>query len=155
MSQKEVKRRNVARTVFIQAWKYFKRSKISSFSFALKLAWRAVRSMVRFHYSKVKGVSMGNRQALLKRLARYAPQDVFLSFLREPDNPFDPNAIQVVAEVRNKGQAAIGYVAKELAAIIAPILDSGNKEAVVLFNGIHSTTGINSFLGCNFCYAIL
>lgn len=111
--------------------------------------------MIRFYYSKVKGVTIGNRQTLLRRLTRYAPQDVFLSFVREPNNPADPNAIQVIAGVRGKGQAVIGYVAKELAAELAPILDSGKKEAVVLFDGICSTTSYNSFLGCSFRYTTL
>jgi len=71
MSQKESTRRKMARAVFLQAWKYIKRSGIRTFSLALKLAWRTIRSLAHFSYSKVRGVSFANRQVLLKKLAGY------------------------------------------------------------------------------------
>ena len=155
MSQREATRRKMARTVFLKAWWFLKRINLISFSVALKLAWKTVRSMAHFNYSKVRGVSFGNRQALLKKLAGYAPDNIFLTFIREPGNPADSNAIQIVAQVRTKGQAVIGYLAKDIAALIAPILDSGKEIAVVQFCGISGTTGNNGNLGCNFCYTLL
>lgn len=45
-----------------------------------------------------------------------------LSLLREPENPYDTNAIQVIDP---ESQIFIGFVAKEVAAEIAPLMDEG------------------------------
>jgi len=48
---------------------------------------------------------------------------------REPGNPFDPNAIQVIDLVT---EYHVGYVAKEAAAEIAHLLDDGAKYTCTL-----------------------
>lgn len=153
MSIKEQRRRNIASAVFKQAWRFKKRTILFTLSLAasLKLAWRAVRSMVRIRHSKVAGVS--RRQAVLWRLAQYNQEDIILYFEREPENQFDSNAVQVVVAVKARGKAVLGYMKKELAAVIAPILDAG-AQALVLFDGV-TGTGSKGLLGCNYSYIII
>ena len=85
--------------------------------------------------TRAAGVTYGNRQKLLERLSAYPPEDVTLTLRREPDNLHDPNAILIVARVRGKGSAAVGYVPRGLARCLAPILDAG-RAVQVLFQGI-------------------
>ena len=75
--------------------------------------------------TKAVGVTYGNRQTLLDHLTRYAPEDITVTLQRENNNAADSNAIQIVAAVRNKGAAVIGYINRELAAAIAPLMDKG------------------------------
>ncbi len=75
--------------------------------------------------TKAVGVTYGNRQTLLDHLTRYAPEDITVTLQREKDNTNDRNAVRIVAAVRNKGAAVIGYINRELAAAIAPLMDKG------------------------------
>ncbi len=59
--------------------------------------------------TKAAGVTHGNRQKLLERLKRYSLDDITVTLRREQYNAHDPNAVQIVAAVRNKGAAVIGY----------------------------------------------
>lgn len=74
---------------------------------------------------KAVGVTHGNRQTLLDHLTRYKPDDITVTLQREQNNAHDRNAIQIVAAVRSKGSAVIGYINRELAAALAPLLDKG------------------------------
>ncbi|WHH57193.1 HIRAN domain-containing protein [Petroclostridium sp. X23] len=155
MSDKEIKRRKIARAVFVEAWYLKKQTVIFIYGIgtALKIAWNTVRSYMRYHYSKVRGTTFGNRQTLLKRLSMYDAKDIILSFVREPNNPADASAVQVWASVQNRGKVCIGYLSKQLAAELAPLLDAG-KMAVVKFDCI-TGIGRNSYLGCNFRFLII
>lgn len=51
-----------------------------------------------------------------------------LTLVREPGNPFDPNAIMFVTATGRM----VGYVDKELAKTLAPLIDAGQKFTVVL-----------------------
>ncbi len=154
MSKKEQKRRSVARVVFLEAWRYHRRTILFTISLAtsLKIAWQTVRSLVRVHYSKVYGVKRW--QAILWRLKEYRPEDIILYFKREMDNSHDSNAIQIIAAVKGKGSAVLGYLRQELAATIGPALDSGMVEALVIFDRI-TGTGSKGLLGCNFSYLLI
>lgn len=154
MSERELKRRQIASTVFRAAWDLKKRTTLFAYSFksALFLSWRTVRSMLRFIRTKVRGTTFENRQKLLGRLRAYDCRDVIMDLVREPANAFDANAIQVWVHVREKGNGCIGYVSKELAMEIAPQLDAG-KHAVTLFDGI--TGGGDMNFGCNFRYLLI
>lgn len=68
------------------------------------------------HYEvRVVGTAYNGRQSVVKNLR---PNDaVFLE--REPNNPFDCNAIKVI----DLSDRQIGYIARHLAAILAPQLD--------------------------------
>lgn len=67
---------------------------------------------------RVAGVSFDGRQALIARLVTSDPCRI----VPEPDNKFDPNALAV--HVASGGEVLhIGYIPKEFAARIAPLLD--------------------------------
>ncbi len=85
--------------------------------------------------TKAVGVTYGNRQTLLDHLTRYAPEDITVTLQREQGNTADSNAIQIVAAVRSKGAAVIGYINRELAAAIAPLMDKG-AEIVSRFKAV-------------------
>lgn len=152
MSKKEIVRRKIARAVFLEAWKFWRRTTISSFSAALKLAWKTVRCLARMCYSKVRGVTYGSRQKLLKRLKNYRPEHILLYFERDTENAVDPNAIKIIAQVKGKGSAVIGYVSRKITAEIAPLLDK-KKEAVVLLQEI--TGNSRNGLGCNYSFIVI
>ena len=72
---------------------------------------------------KVVGVTFEGRQEIIKQLDR---SDI-ITIRREPTNRFDTNAIAVWSE---KGQ--IGYIGKDYATILAPMMDAGTKfEAII------------------------
>jgi hypothetical protein len=75
----------------------------------------------------VKGVSFGNRQEALRRLASYNPADVRAILVPEPSNPADPAAVAVMVGVQNgKGLFLLGYVPRDL----CPVVDAlrGNRS---------------------------
>lgn len=110
--------------------------------------------MLPIWHSKARGTTFGNRQDVLRRLTRYSPSDIGLYFEREPNNEFDANAIKIIAIVRNHGFALVGYVSKELASGLAPMLDEGH-EAAVFFNGITGSDEGGYNFGLNFDFVIL
>jgi len=65
--------------------------------------------------TRVVGVSFDNRQSVVALLS----EGERVSLIREPDNPFDPNAIKVIRWDRQQ----IGYLDRELAKILAPRMD--------------------------------
>ncbi|MCL2181393.1 MAG: HIRAN domain-containing protein [Treponema sp.] len=70
----------------------------------------------------VKGVSFGNKQEALKRLAAYSPGQIRAVLVPEPTNPKDSTAIAVRVGVQNgKGLFTVGYVPKEMTAVINAI----------------------------------
>ena len=94
-------------------------------SAAMLRARRTVKQRV--IHTKTAGVTRGNRQALLDRLTRYSAEDISITLNREPENTADRNAVQVIAAVRGKGAAVMGYLNRQLAAAIAPLLDKGKQ----------------------------
>jgi len=59
----------------------------------------------------VKGVSFGNRQEALRRLATYAPDQVRAFVVPEPENPVDRNAMAVMVGVNwGRGFYKLGYL---------------------------------------------
>ena len=79
--------------------------------------------------TKTTGVTHGNRQKLLARLSRYSPDEITIKLNREPENAADKNAVQVIAAVKGKGAAVMGYLNRHLAAAIAPLMDKGKAVA--------------------------
>ncbi len=92
-------------------------------SAAMVRAWITVKTR-RINVRAV-GVTHGNRQTLLDHLTRYRADDITVTLHRERENANDGNAIRIVAAVRNKGAAVIGYINRELAAALAPLIDKG------------------------------
>jgi len=72
----------------------------------------------------VKGVTFGNRQEALKRLAVYNPDQIRAVLVPEPTNPKDPAAIAVMVGIQNgRGLFKIGYVPANVTAIVNAIGD--------------------------------
>jgi guanyl-specific ribonuclease Sa len=64
----------------------------------------------------VRGVSFGNRQEALKRLAAYAPDQVRAFVVPEPENAADRKAARVMVGVQNgRGLYCLGYLPSEYA----------------------------------------
>lgn len=80
----------------------------------------------------VVGVSfMEDYPTNLHRLAivhTHRREDISVALVRNPDNPYDSNAIQV----RYMGYM-VGHLPKEVAARIAPILDAGGEYEAIVF----------------------
>lgn len=68
-----------------------------------------------FHI-KVAGVTFQGRQETVAKLSEGDP----LTLEREPDNPYDPNAIKVLTE-----HGEVGYVPREYAAAVGVHLSAG------------------------------
>jgi hypothetical protein len=70
----------------------------------------------------VRGVSFGNRQEALKRLAGYAPEQVRAVLVPEPSNRIDPAAVAVMVGVNGgKGLFRLGYVPQTLAPVVVAL----------------------------------
>jgi hypothetical protein len=70
----------------------------------------------------VRGVSFGNRQEALRRLAAYNPAQVRAVLVPEPENPADPAAVAVMVGVNGgKGLYRLGYVPRSLAPVAAAL----------------------------------
>jgi hypothetical protein len=82
----------------------------------------------------VRGVSFGNRQEALRRLAAYNPADVRAVLVPEPENPADPVAVAVLVGVNGgKGLYRLGYVPRNLAPIVAAL--GGRLPALRVVSG--------------------
>lgn len=69
-----------------------------------------------FH-TKIVGVTFEDRQSAIAALRPGTP----LRFEREPENPYDANAIAV----REPRGSQVGYLNRRLAAVLAPVIDAG------------------------------
>ena len=70
----------------------------------------------------VKGVTFGNRQEALKRLAAYAPDQVRAVLVPEPTNPVDPAAVAVLVGVQGgRGFYRLGYVPRNLTPVVSAL----------------------------------
>lgn len=88
-------------------------------------------------YTKVVGVTFDGIQNILPRLHAGMP----LKLVREPNNQYDKNAVAVWCN----GQK-IGHLSRDLAADIAPLIDSGTAVGGTI-EGI--TGGSGKTYGCN------
>lgn len=81
---------------------------------------------------KVVGVTFTNedgrkRADIIRELIGKNQNDIKIQLVREPDNRFDMNAVKVIAD-----NEQIGYIGKEYAQIIAPLMDEYEEfDAVV------------------------
>jgi hypothetical protein len=70
----------------------------------------------------VKGVTFGNRQEALRRLACYAPEQVRAVLVPEPTNPADPAAVAVMVGVQNgRGLYRLGYVPRIMTPVVSAL----------------------------------
>lgn len=75
--------------------------------------------------TKVAGVTFGRRQEALEHLQQYSPDKISLELVREHDNPVDRAAVAVWAAVEGRGRYCVGYLARPVAAFVAPLMDAG------------------------------
>jgi single-stranded-DNA-specific exonuclease len=86
--------------------------------------------------AKVAGVTYENRQAILAQLRG----NEFVKIVPEPDNAYDPNALAVWVALSETPDAPdgssvtqhVGYIPKELAKVIAPLLDGEHLICKIL-----------------------
>jgi hypothetical protein len=70
---------------------------------------------------RLSGVSYGDAQ---QNIRKWGCRDIgTYALVREPDNPHDPNAISVALF----GEFFMGYVPKDFASVLAPMMDSGRR----------------------------
>ena len=82
----------------------------------------------------VKGVTFGNRQEALKRLAAYNPAEIRAVLVPEPTNPADPAALAVMVGVNNgRGLFRLGYVPRNLCPVVSAI--GGQLPALRIVSG--------------------
>ncbi len=92
-----------------------------------------------FH-TKIVGVSFEGRQDVAAGLR----VDAALELVRQPDNPFDPNAIAV-----HFGALQIGFISRGIATHVAPHIDAGVRYAArvaSLTGGGDKHFGVNVFV---------
>lgn len=76
--------------------------------------------------TRVAGVSFENRDGTPRQpFVKQCRKDDMLLLRREPDNPFDGNAIAVDWSDAGGERHQIGYVPRALAALLAPMADEG------------------------------
>lgn len=114
---------------------------------AMIQAWITVK--LRSIVTRAAGVTYGNRQKLLSRLARYTAEQITITLRHERGNRFDRNAVQVVAGVKGKGSAVIGYLNRQLAAVVAPLIDKG-KSVVSSFRAVTGGESLHLTYGLSF-----
>jgi len=86
----------------------------------------------------VKGVTFGNRQEALKRLAAYAPDQIKAILVPEPENPADHNAVTVLVGVNGgNGLFRLGYVPREL----CPVVDALRGDRSLQFPALRVVSG--------------
>jgi hypothetical protein len=92
----------------------------------------------------VKGVSFGNRQEALRRLAGYNPADVRAVLVPEPANPADPAAVAVMVGIQNgKGLYRLGYVPRELCPVVSAM--PGKLPALRIVSGTWGWAGKTTY----------
>lgn len=92
--------------------------------------------------TKIVGVTKLNDKGIdIQTILPTITEDSDLMLSREKDNPYDENAIKVIADYTH-----IGYIKAGLAAELAPIMDSGKTVHVEL---IEITGGGDKTYGCN------
>jgi hypothetical protein len=70
----------------------------------------------------VRGVTFGNRQEALRRLAAYEPCTVRAWLAPEPENRADPNAVAVMVMIQGgRGAYRLGYIPRQETAAVKAI----------------------------------
>lgn len=118
MSEKEKFRRKLIRHVMKTAWKFTSDAGIS-IGEALVISWASVRCVIPINHTKVRGVSFGNTQLILKMLLRNRVK-FFVKCEKEPYNPHHQNAVAVyvVTGFGLGSRYKIGYLSRERASTL-------------------------------------
>ena len=98
--------------------------------------------------TRLVGVTFDNRQNTIKNIN---PMMDLLVPAREPENPYDHNAINVFVKKPNGNMYSVGYINRHLAAKLAPQIDGGKTMHIMDFA---VTGGISNNLGVVLRYMI-
>ena len=109
-------------------------------SAAFKAAWLMAK---RGGVTKVVGVTYGSRQRLIERLATYNPDLVSITLQQNKANIFDPQAVAVVASVKDKGSATIGFIPAMTARTLSRLMDKGTTLKASLDRIVGGYQGLN------------
>lgn len=101
--------------------------KVKDLSASFRRAWQIIKGHKLI--SKIAGVTQNTRQAALKRLATYNRDDINVTLERESCNAYDANAVKVMVSVGTGNKYNLGYIPKDLATLLAPLLDKGIEIA--------------------------
>lgn len=99
---------------------------------ALKTAWQLVKGV----QLSARGVTFGKRQLALAHLMKYPRRLVSITLLHQAHTA-DPQAVIIVVTVHGKGSYPIGFISREWAQALAPLLDAGQTLAATF----HTVTG--------------
>lgn len=93
----------------------------------------------------IAGTTFNNRQGYICYIAKNSDK-AYVSVRRDKNNKFDINAIKVIGHVNGGKHVELGFIPKELAAKIAPVMDSGKRPWVndfrVVCGGKNRTYGM-------------
>ena len=99
------------------------------------------------HITRVVGVTVGNRQEALRRLARYGRDQIRVALVHEAGNQVDGNAVAVIVEVAGSRGYRVGYLARETATILSRALDKlGGMVAATVEEITGGTAGLSAGL---------
>lgn len=118
---------------------------------AFQKAWRMARQSKFF--TKAVGVTVGNRQEALKRLAQYGRELVKVYLVHESNNPVDANAVAVVVTVAGSKEYKIGYIKAAYAQLLSRVIDKVGGKLGASIENITGGGGCKR-LGLNISYAL-
>mgnify|MGYP003285267209 FL=1 len=97
---------------------------------AFRKAWRRIKLSMRI---RATGTTAGNIQERLGFMKQFPINTMQAELVREPENPFDKNAIKIVIHLRSiNRKTVIGHVPRGLAAGLAAVIDAGIQAKVEL-----------------------
>ena len=91
-----------------------------SLSQAFRKAWKRVKVSIKI---RAVGTTSENIQERLKFMKQFPVETMQAELVRDPENQFGRNAIQIVGHLGSINR--IGYVPRELASSLAAVLDAG------------------------------
>ena len=94
-----------------------------SLSQAFRKAWRRIKVSMKI---RAVGTTSGNIQERLQFMKQFPVETMQAELVRDPENSFDKNAIQIVIHLRSiNRKTVIGYVPRGFAAGLAAVIDAG------------------------------
>lgn len=94
-----------------------------SLSQAFRKAWKRVKESI---IIRVAGTTFGNIQERLGFMKQFPVETMQAELVRDPENRFDRNAIQIIVHLRSiNRKTVIGYVPRGLATGLAAVMDAG------------------------------
>lgn len=154
MGSNEKRRRRIASYITNEAWKLRKSSCEITMSDAFMIAWKRYKCQLQVFKSRVAGVSYGFGQEVLNEMKDLHREQVKLAFYQEPQNPYDRNAVAVIAIINECRTAKIGYVPKHTVKQINESIENG-RRILAWYDSVSGQHITNGMLGCKFNYVVV